>query len=43
MRADVENAKNFKFLTKSFVNEGSIEDFLKKTTLYIVFQLYKMK
>ena len=43
MRADVEAAQNLKFLSKRFVNEGPIEDFLKKAALYIVFQLYKMK
>ena len=43
MRADLEAAQNLKFLSKRFVNEGPIEDFLKKAALYIVFQLYKMK
>jgi hypothetical protein len=37
MRADVEEAKKLKFITKSFVNAGTKEDFLKKAALYIVF------
>ena len=43
MRADVEEAKRLPWITKSFVNGASKEDFLKKAALYIVFQLYKLK
>jgi len=43
MRADVEEAKKLPFITKIFENAGSREDFLKKTAVYVVFQLYKMK
>jgi hypothetical protein len=41
MKADVEEAKVLKWLTKTLVNEGSKEDFLKKAALYIVFQMYR--
>lgn len=43
MLAEVEEAKKLPFITKIFESSGSKEDFLKKTALYIVFQLYKMK
>ena len=34
--------KNLKFINKILVND-SLDDFMKKTTVYIVFQLYKLK
>lgn len=43
MEADVEDAKNLKWLTKSFENKGTTSSaFLKKAALYIVFDLYKL-
>lgn len=37
MKADIEEAKNLKWLTKTIQNGGSKEDFLKQAALYIVF------
>ena len=37
MRADVEESKNLKWITKSIENKGSKDDFLKKAGLYVVF------
>lgn len=43
MQADINEAKDLKWLTKIIENAGSKEDFIKKASLYVVFQMYKMK
>ena len=37
MIADVQEAKELKFINMSFENSGSKEDFIKKVSIYIVF------
>jgi hypothetical protein len=37
MRADMEEAKKLSWITRSFDNSGSRDDFLKKAALYVVF------
>jgi hypothetical protein len=43
MVAEVKEAKELKWITKSLENNGTREDFIKKAAVYIVFQMYKLK
>ncbi len=42
MRKDIEEVKSLKWINKSFPDDR-LDDFLKKTAIYIVFTLYKLK
>lgn len=42
MKADILEASKLKYIDKIFVNE-KVEDFLKFASVYLVFNLYKLK
>ena len=42
MKSEIEEAKKLSFISKC-ISSGDVEDMIKKATIFIVFQLYKLK